>query len=200
MYLKGTFSAISWIRVNQTVISSPKLFVQENVMWKHLLPDVGFSLQTNEFCSIRVKILRLRLIILLSQLWTLIPDACKFRKLIIWQLILLRGCRVCRNNGKMGWESRTSFLSVEVTWASGRTEIQEWVSVTLWTWVTTPPWLPRERSSVLRLGTEHSTQDCTQPPQKFPLCAPWTSSVTLGEPWTQSLHTWHGIKKGSHED
>ena len=53
MYLKGTFSAISSIRVNQIVINSPEQFVQENVIWKHLLPDVEFSFQMNEFCSIR---------------------------------------------------------------------------------------------------------------------------------------------------
>ena len=50
-----------------------------------------------------------------------------------------------------------SCLSIEVTWASGRTEIQHWCSVTLWTWVMVQPWLPCDRrSSVLRLDTEHS--------------------------------------------
>ena len=42
-------------------------------------------------------------------------------------------------------------LSVKVTWASGRTGIQECHFDTLWTW------LLRDKSSVLRLNIEHST-------------------------------------------
>ena len=154
----------------------------------------------SEFCSISKTLMTQATaprVIALNN--ALISDAYIFKKLIVWWFMHLRWCRVCRNNVKIWWELRNVFVSVEVTWASGRTEIQEWVSVTLWTWVTTPPWLPRERSSVLRLGTEHSTQDCTHPPQKFPLCAPWTSSVTLSEPWTNSPHSWHGIKMDHQE-
>ena len=59
MYLKGTFSTISRIiqKGQSDSVSSPELQVQENVMWKHLLPDIGFSFQMNEFCSISENIM-----------------------------------------------------------------------------------------------------------------------------------------------
>ena len=129
----------------------------------------------------------------------LISDACTFKKLIIWQFILLRGCRVCRSNVKMGWELRNVFLSVEVTWASSRTEIQDWGSVTLWTSVTGPTLATMWQEKCSQ--APHTAQYLGQHPasQQFPLCAPWTSSVTFSELWTHSPHPWHGIKMDHQE-
>ena len=133
----------------------------------------------------------------------LISHACKFKNLIIWEFIFLKGCRVCRNNVKMGWRSRNASLSAAVTWASGRTEIQQWGSWTsssrLWTWV-----MAHLRYHVKGPVFSDSTQNAVSStafslPQQFPLCAPWTSSVTLGEPWTHSTHPLHGIKMNHQE-
>ena len=161
MYLKGTFSTISRIiqKGQSDSVSSPELQVQENVMWKHLLPDIGFSFQMNEFCSIRVRTLWLRLVLPVLQLWTMhwYLMLAHSKKPIIWQFILLKGCRVCRSNVKMGWELRNVFLSVEgLEPVAGLKSMSEVLPPCELRWLARP-WLTCDRSSVLRLDTEHNT-------------------------------------------
>ena len=142
MYLKGTFS-ISWIIQKGQSDSDKLTWATSSTNCDVEAPSprywLGFLFRWMNSVLL-VKNLWLRLmpphVIALNN--ALISDACTFKKLIIWQFILLRGCRVCRSNVRMAWELRNVFLSVEVTWASGRTEIQEWGSIALWTSVTGP--------------------------------------------------------------
>lgn len=62
-------------------------------------------------------------------------------------------------------------LFVEVTRATGRAEIQEWCSATLWTWVTTPPWLPGQRSSFSDSGQNMVPRVAPTTPSRSALCS-----------------------------
>lgn len=44
------------------------------------------------------------------------------------------------------------------------------------------------KGAVFSDSTQNAVPRTAPPPQQFPLCAPWTSSVTLSELWTQSPH------------
>ena len=52
-HLKGSIRQL--LSLPAPTFSEKQLHGQENVIWKHLLPDVEVSFQMNEFYSIRVK-------------------------------------------------------------------------------------------------------------------------------------------------
>ena len=115
----------------------------------------------------------------------------------------LRGCRVCRNNTRkiFNWDEDQEMYFFLEKWPDPVAGLQLKGEVLplceLGWWPCLGYYMKEAVFSDLTQNTVPRV--ALSLPQQLPLCALWTSSVTLNEPLNKSPHPWQRIKKNHHE-